>query len=277
MFPTVLIFHLMTHTWVLQDNKYWYLDSDFEMPQDVSNHQCNLNMVHVHGKMVQDRDPNPYGDGTVEFLQKTTCTSWINKDFPERCLSFDRDQWLKIKKTLPTKSMEFCMDQFEFPNRKNSNPWIFVNFNESEELCKQQGKRLCSEDEWTFACEGEEAKPYPYGYDRDQNACVIDRPWLAYHPSGLRPRDQAFVELDRLWQGEPSGSMPRCKSDFGVYDLTGNVDEWTTKVRPEGKYKSILKGGYWSRVRTRCRPSTRSHNENHIFYQQGFRCCSNIK
>ena len=169
------------------------------------------------------------------------------------------------------------MDQFEFPNRKNSNPWIFVNFNESEELCKQQGKRLCSEDEWTFACEGEEAKPYPYGYDRDQNACVIDRPWLAYHPSGLRPRDQAFVELDRLWQGEPSGSMPRCKSDFGVYDLTGNVDEWTTKVRPEGKYKSILKGGYWSRVRTRCRPSTRSHNENHIFYQQGFRCCSNIK
>jgi formylglycine-generating enzyme required for sulfatase activity len=56
--------------------------------------------------------------------------------------------------------------------------------------------------------------------------------------------------------------------------MVGNVDEWTQKSRPEGKFQSILKGGYWGPVRTRCRPSTRSHNESHVFYQQGLRCCS---
>ncbi|MFS8071048.1 MAG: hypothetical protein ACMG6S_32165, partial [Byssovorax sp.] len=42
----------------------------------------------------------------------------------------------------------------------------------------------------------------------------------------------------------------------------------------EGERPSILKGGYWGPVRTRCRPATRSHDENHLFYQEGFRCCT---
>ena len=67
--------------------------------------------------------------------------------------------------------------------------------------------------------------------------------------------------------------MPRCVSSFGVHDLTGNVDEWTTSTRTSG-FRSVLKGGYWSVVRNRCRPSTRAHNEGHRYYQQGFRCCS---
>ena len=152
-----------------------------------------------------------------------------------------------------------------------------VNWYEAEDLCADEGKRLCNEDEWTFACEGEEATPYPYGYTRDATACVIDQPWRPFHESALRPRDgaNAAAELDRLWQGVPSGSQPRCRSPFGVYDLTGNVDEWTRTVR-EGERPSILKGGYWGPVRTRCRPATRSHDENHIFYQQGVRCCSDV-
>jgi hypothetical protein len=79
-------------------------------------------------------------------------------------------------------------------------------------------------------------------------------------------------ELDRLWQGVPAGSLPKCKSPFGVYDTTGNVDEYTTSLSSKGS-PAILKGGYWGPVRTRCRPSTRVHGPEHAFYQQGFRCC----
>lgn len=259
------------------DGKFWQIKSQGEPRQDLSQGTCAPGMLHVRGKMVQDRDPNPWGTGTVEYLQKTTCTEWINKEFPERCRVFDRASWLSIQKTLKTKPMEFCIDQFEYPNRKHEYPMIFVNFDEAAERCALEGKRLCNEDEWTFACEGEEAKPYPYGYVRDDKICVIDWPYIAYNGKRMRPRNVAFLELDRLWQGKASGIFSQCRSDFGVFDLTGNVDEWTTKIRPEGKYKSILKGGYWGRVRTRCRPSTRGHNENHIFYQQGFRCCSEVK
>jgi formylglycine-generating enzyme required for sulfatase activity len=94
----------------------------------------------------------------------------------------------------------------------------------------------------------------------------------------LLPRDgqRALFEIDRLWQGEASGAHPQCRSTFGVYDLTGNVDEWTSSVNL-GERPSILKGGYWGPVRTRCQSSTRAHGEDYSYYQQGFRCCQELR
>jgi len=237
-------------------------------------------MVHVRGAMKLDLPTgrggsSPYGAGTVEELQKTTCVRWINRDYPERCAEFDRERWLRISAALPTREMDFCIDRYEYPNVAGAHPMAMVAWHEAEALCAEQGKRLCDEAEWTFACEGEEAMPYPYGYARDAEACVVDRPWRPYNPKALVPRDApaAGSEIARLWQASASGARPRCVSPFGVHDMTGNVDEWTRGVR-RGERPSILKGGYWGPVRTRCRPSTRSHDENHVFYQQGFRCCA---
>jgi len=141
----------------------------------------------------------------------------------------------------------------------------------------RDGKRLCSETEWTFACEGEEAWPHPYGYTRSPEICDIDRPWRGFDQRAFWDRSSraAMLELDRLWQGEASGSRPACRSPFGIYDMTGNVDEWTQSVSTQG-HCSILKGGYWGQVRSRCRPSTRVHDEDFAFYQQGFRCCADL-
>ena len=58
-------------------------------------------------------------------------------------------------------------------------------------------------------------------------------------------------------------------SPFGVHDMTGNVDEWVVNER--GKpYQSALKGGYWSWVRGRCRPSTDGHAEDFGTTRSGF-------
>jgi hypothetical protein len=224
---------------------------------------CSPGMVEVKGNY----RVSPIGDE----LQKSVCAKWINRDFPERCASFDKERWRTLRDKLPTKPMHFCIDRFEYPNKKGEYPVILVNFPESEGLCKAEGKRLCSEDEWTFACEGEEATPYPYGYDRDKDACVTDKAWRAYDPDAYYKKNAVVAELDKLWQGLAAGSQPKCKSVFGVYDMIGNVDEWTSSS--VGGRRSILKGGYWGPVRTRCRPTTRAHGESHAFYQQGFRCC----
>ena len=271
----------LKHNWRLLRQKHWQIASDNIEPTDVTDETegdrgaCPAGMVEVQGNMKLDPSPNAaYDLRSIDEMQKSTCKKWINRDYPERCAEFDRDKWLAISSELETTPMHFCMDRFEYPNQKGAYPVIYVNFFEASDMCAEQGKRLCDEAEWTFACEGEEATPYPYGYVREPEACIVDQTWRPYHESAFRPRDgeNAKGELDRLWQGLASGSQPRCKSPFGVYDMTGNVDEWTQSVR-EGERPSILKGGYWGPVRTRCRPSTRSHDENHAFYQQGFRCC----
>lgn len=274
--------HVPAHVWHLYREHHWQIEGAPTESRDATDAaegnrgSCPAGMIEVKGNMKLDPSPNAFYDKkSIEELQKTTCTRWINRDFPERCAEFDREKWLELSKDLKTRPMHFCIDRFEYPNQKGAYPVIMVNFHEAQAFCEEDGKRLCDEAEWTFACEGEEAVPYPYGYKRDASACIIDKQWKPYNGAAFSPReDEACgVELDRLWQGKASGTQPRCKSPFGVYDMTGNVDEWTHTVR-EGERPSILKGGYWGPVRTRCRPTTRSHDENHTFYQQGFRCCS---
>jgi formylglycine-generating enzyme required for sulfatase activity len=272
----------LRHEWHLRRGKHWQIVSSPSENQGTTDAAegtrggCGPGMVEVKGQMKMAPSPSAVFDlNSVDELQKTTCTKWITQDYPERCAEFDREKWLSISKELPQKSMHFCVDRFEYPNQKGAYPWIAVSFYEAVALCADEGKRLCDEQEWTFACEGEEATPYPYGYARDPSACTVDKPWRPYNAAAMRPRDgvSAMIELDLHWQGVPSGSQPRCRSPFGVYDMTGNIDEWTRTVR-KGERPSILKGGYWGPVRTRCRPSTRAHDENYIFYQEGFRCCT---
>jgi hypothetical protein len=264
-----------THPWRLVDDRHWTIVSASVEDVAVTDREerttgpCGPGMVEVAGKMKRD------GAVSVEALQDRSCTNWIRREFPARCGAFDRAAWLGASGDLAVRPMRFCIDRFEFPNQRGAYPLIFVTWTEAGALCGRERKRLCTEDEWTFACEGEEAVPYPYGYERDDAACVIDRPHRLFDESHLSLRNGPVIEaeLDRLWQGEPSGARPRCRSSFGVYDLTGNVDEWTVSTHAGG-FRSILKGGYWGQIRARCRPSTRAHGEDFAFYQQGFRCCA---
>jgi len=263
------------------ENKHWISVQDPGISILGSLNCPDGNMIEINGRMVPDLDPNPYGYGTAEWMQKRACIKWINIEFPERCSQFDQSKWEWMRDSLVRtngrKDMNFCIDRYEWPNREGAAPWIMVTWTEAKKLCESSGKRLCTEDEWTFACEGEDALPYPNGYIRDSQKCNIDKQWKIYS-SNLFPRgtEKCGKELERLWQGHVSGSDPQCVSPFGVHDMIGNVDEWTTATRPS-KYPSILKGGYWGPVRTRCRPSTRNHAPGHAFYQQGFRCCSDPK
>lgn len=233
---------------------------------------CPPDMAHVKGAAFDAS--NDLG----EALQDMSCSVWINENFPARCAKFEPDVWKSRRKMLKTHELDFCIDRYEWPNIEGKDPQIFYTYYDAVRECMQAGKRLCNEEEWTFACEGEEGTPYPYGYERNANACNIDRPWIPpdydrmFPPAKIASQEE---ELNRLWQGVPSGAMPTCVSGFGVHDMTGNVDEWTSSVRKNG-YRSILKGGYWGPVRNRCRPSTRIHNEWHRNYQAGFRCCKTL-
>ena len=173
-----------------------------------------------------------------------------------------------------TSNKHFCIDTYEWPNKAGEEPVVMKSWYEARDACQSIGKRLCTQDEWTLACEGPEHLPYPYGYTRDATACNIDKDAIQVNESALKRPDKRDAEVARLWQGEASGSRPGCKSPFGVFDMTGNVDEWT--VNETGNpHNSALKGGYWSWVRGRCRAVTAGHDEGFRYYQIGWRCCAN--
>ena len=270
--PTVLS-GAPAREWHLVMGKHWQIggprgeDPAVTDARENTRGACPTGMVDVQGKMKVH--------AMIDEMQLQACTKWIDHKWPERCADYDRDKWLSIAKDLPTRNIHVCVDRFEYPNRKNEYPIIMVSWYEARDACKTEGKRLCSEDEWTYACEGEEATPYPSGYSREASECVNDRPWKKFDDLALMPRTtpRAMEELDRLWQGQASGTRASCKSKAGVYDMTGNIDEWT-KSSIAGERPSVLKGGYWGPVRTRCRPATKAHDESHTFYQQGFRCCA---
>jgi hypothetical protein len=209
------------------------------------------------------------GDYCPALEQK--CIRWMDPEttIPRRCSEFaptGKCQGKTVKK-------HFCIDKYEYPNKLGEKPVVMKTWYEAADACKTQGKRLCGDSEWTLACEGQERLPYPYGYERNWQACNIDKPHPDVNEVAMGNPLTRDAEVARLWQGENSGTRESCVSPYGAMDMTGNVDEWV--INESGMpYKSGLKGGYWGPVRDRCRPMTTAHYENFVFYQIGFRCCA---
>jgi len=173
----------------------------------------------------------------------------------------------------------YCIDKYEHPNKKGELPRVMVNFPQAQQLCADQGKRICTESEWTMACEGPTDKPYPYGYHRDPKICNGDQPYGFPDLKKAFSKDPAIAlpELSRLYRGVPSGSQPGCVSDYGVYDMPGNADELAASETFSDRsiYDSVTTGGPWLEgVRNQCRPKIYTHNEGFAYYYLSFRCCA---
>lgn len=169
----------------------------------------------------------------------------------------------------------YCIDRYEWPNKLGESPEVYASWHEAKDKCAARGKRLCRRSEWTLACEGPNRVPFPWGFKRQPSPCNIDRKPVPFELDTLENEDTRREEIERLYQAYPSGARERCQSHYGVFDMTGNVDEWTdnTADNPDTKFPSTLNGGWWGPVRNTCRLTTKSHAPSFRFYQIGFRCC----
>jgi len=181
----------------------------------------------------------------------------------------------------PRVALDYCIDEFEYPNRRGEKPPVMVSFYDAEARCAEQGKRVCRESEWVAACEGPEESPFPTGWRREPQKCNFDNKWVSPILDRVYAKEPEIqrAELLRLDRSVPSGARPDCQSGYGVFDLTGNVDEWVRADQTRDNRRSrfaALKGGAWGHVRNACRPVTTSHPPDFKYYFIGFRCCGDV-
>ena len=233
--------------------------------------EVNQHCLEFHEEYVRDEAKKKAKRDKGEEAGKSTVS--------ERCLRYQEPSVCLSKKR---RTQRFCMDRYEWPNHKGELPALLVSWTDAKKECEKIGKRLCTEDEFNFACEGEAMLPYTYGYVRDASKCSIDKQYrkrekklLKYEACLKKP--ECKKELEKLDQRLPAGAMPACVSPFGVYDLNGNINEWVFRPKEKPPNRSGLKGGWWGPVRGRCRPTVGFHKEEDYGYEEGFRCCKDAQ
>ena len=152
----------------------------------------------------------------------------------------------------------FAIDRFEFPNKAGGVPTTNVlTLVDAGEICAQQGKRVCTSAQWLRACMGDDERRYPYGKTYSRTCAT-----------GLDAEAQKRAPL--------SGQYSKCRTPEGIYDMSGNVAEWTEGT---GTQDEIVFGGDWTSparyadltVSCRARSLPEEVSKEHV----GFRCCRN--
>ncbi|MCL4478120.1 MAG: bifunctional serine/threonine-protein kinase/formylglycine-generating enzyme family protein [Deltaproteobacteria bacterium] len=192
--------------------------------------QCPDNMVYIPaGSFIMGSSPS---DPMRDFSEKPNVKTYIDS---------------------------FCIDKYEYPDKKGVIPVVDINFYTAKQICSEENKNLCTEAEWEKACKGSGNLKYPYGNKWDDSKC------------NTQTSDGTNRSI------APSGSFIGCASGYGVYDMSGNVMEWTDNVfsSADTRYK-VVKGGSYTRPDwgTRC-ASRYNMLPNSTSPEVGFRCCSN--
>jgi formylglycine-generating enzyme required for sulfatase activity len=159
-------------------------------------------------------------------------------------------------------------------------PQAYISGAQAAQACEAAGKRLCAPVEWRKACVGPNQQKFGYGSEREAGRCNDQgrSPMLRLYPQVARSwslvgmaemNDPRLNQLDATLA--PTGSHEGCTNDYGVYDMVGNLHEWTSD--PNGTFQ----GGYYLDTHLNgdgCSYRTVAHEFTYHDYSTGFRCCA---
>jgi len=104
-------------------------------------------------------------------------------------------------------------------------PVVGVSFADAQKYSRWVGKQLPTEEQWEKASRGVDGRPFPWGDEpaTPERACF--------------GRDAAEGSTD------PVTAHPQGPSPYGVYEMAGNVWEWTLTSETDTETVNVIKGG----------------------------------
>ena len=152
---------------------------------------------------------------------------------------------------VPVGAKTVCVDAYEYPNQPDATPKDMVTQEEAARICSSEGKHLCTIDEWQAACRGKDGFKYSYGNSYKQSKCNTNTK-----------------------AAKRSGRKTQCRSWWGMYDMNGNLWEWTSTTSKQHPDKFLVAGGAWNtNNESRCSESKFSFYPQNQYPSVGFRCC----
>jgi sulfatase modifying factor 1 len=162
-------------------------------------------------------------------------------------------------------------------------PVVHVAHTDAEAYARWVGKALPTEAEWEYACRGGRAAlEYAWGGELAPKGAMLANYWQGQFP-------WQNLATDGYAGSSPVGAFP--PNGFGLYDMIGNVWEWTGDVYTEGRQHSapsgcchqsngparwVIKGGSFLCAENHCRryrPAARqAHSADTSTSNVGFRC-----
>ena len=152
---------------------------------------------------------------------------------------------------VPLGGKTVCVDAYEYPNKADELPRDMVSQEQAASLCQQEGKHLCSLAEWQAACKSKDNTRYSYGDSYKQNKCNTNTK-----------------------AAKRSGRKEQCRSWYGMYDMNGNLWEWTSTTSKDHPNMYLVAGGAWNtNNESKCTDNKFSFYPQNQYPNVGFRCC----
>lgn len=138
----------------------------------------------------------------------------------------------------------------KYPPIRDNDPISDINWDEADKYCRWKGKRLPTEEEWEKAARGVDGRKFPWGNEWKEDIANTTE-----YSSKQQTIEDSKAHRYTYTVGLP-GSFKHDLSPYGVYDMAGNVMEWTSswynaypgsKLKRElfGEKVKVLKGGSW--------------------------------